>query len=118
MKEYQTNNKNPYMNNNNAQGNMRNRGNRENKQMQKSNNMSMNNQNPYLNKNSMGFSTSEVLAGLLIGAAATYILTNENVQKTIFKGMVSMGDVITGGMDEMKERFEDAKAEHEAAKEA
>ncbi|WP_324172916.1 YtxH domain-containing protein [Sulfurimonas sp.] len=116
MKKYQTNDSNPYMNNSNIQGNMSNRGNRANKQMQNSNNM--NNQNPYLNKNSMGFSTSEVLAGLLIGAAATYILTNENVQKTIFKGMVSMGDVITGGMDEMKERFEDAKAEHEAAKEA
>ncbi|WP_294963550.1 YtxH domain-containing protein [Sulfurimonas sp.] len=88
--------------------------------------------NPYINNNKSdtgsnfmnqnipktGFSAAEILTGALIGAAATYILTNENVQKTIFKGMVSMGDVISGGIDEMKERFEDAKAEHEAAKEA
>jgi hypothetical protein len=74
----------------------------------------------FMNQNipKTGFSAAEILTGALIGAAATYILTNENVQKTIFKGMVSMGDVLSGGMDEMKERFEDAKAEHEAAKEA
>ncbi len=100
MNKQQVNNSNPYINQN------------------PTSNMLTKNKNPYLNQNKMGFNTSEVLTGLLIGAAATYILTNENVQKTIFKGMVSMGDVISGGMDEMKERFEDAKAEHEAAKEA
>jgi len=84
------------------------------------NNMNNNTNNSFMNQNqaNKGFSASEILTGALIGAAATYILTNENVQKTIFKGMVSMGDVISGGIDELKERFEDAKAEHEATKEA
>ncbi len=80
-------------------------------------NLAPNNTNPYFNKNKLGLNSSEVLTGLLIGAAATYVLTNENVQKTIFKGMVSVGDIISGGIDEIKERFEDAKAEHEEAKE-
>ena len=75
------------------------------------------NQNPYIAANS-GFSTAEILTGALIGAAATYVLTNENVQKTLFKGALSIGDIFSGGLDEMKERFEDAKAEREAAKKA
>ena len=62
-------------------------------------------------------STGEILTGALVGAAATYILTNDNVQKTLFKGILSINEILSGGIDEMKERFEDAKAEHEAAKE-
>lgn len=75
--------------------------------------------NPYMNAAyppAPGLNTAEILTGALIGAAATYILTNENVQKSLFKGIVSMGDIIGGGLDEMKERFEDAKAEYEAQK--
>lgn len=80
------------------------------------NNKLLGNNNPYINNQKQGLNTGEILTGALIGAAATYILTNENVQKTLFKGMVSLGDIISGGLDEMKERFEDAKAEHEAGK--
>lgn len=92
---------------------------------------SVTSQNPYIgttptmqgvpnmqNTQKSGFSTSEILTGALIGAAATYVLTNENVQKVLFKGALSIGDIFNGGLDEMKERFEDAKAEREAQKEA
>lgn len=104
---------------------MKNQNNQNFKQPMVRNNPYINNNNAdvgfgFINQNqtNKGFSAAEILTGALIGAAATYVLTNENVQKTLFKGMVSMGDVISGGMDELKERFEDAKAEHEAAKEA
>lgn len=76
-------------------------------------------QNPYIDSSDNSgsrFNTTEILTGALIGAAATYVLTNENIQKALFKGIVSMGDIIGGGLDEIKERFEDAKAEYDAQK--
>lgn len=63
-----------------------------------------------------GINTTQLLTGALIGAAATYLLTNETVQKRLFKGIAAMGDIVSGGMDELKERYEDAKAEYEAGK--
>lgn len=62
------------------------------------------------------FNATQLLTGALIGAAATYLLTNENVQKSLFKGVAAMSDLLSGGLDELKERFEDAKAEYEANK--
>ena len=89
---------NPYMNNN-----------------QQTNEMMQTNQS---NSKLLGsYSSTEILTGALVGAAATYILTNDNVQKTLFKGILSINEILSGGIDEMKERFEDAKAEHEAEKE-
>jgi hypothetical protein len=78
--------------------------------------------NPYINntvqrRTANSFNTKDMLTGALVGAAATYILTNENVQKILFKGIVGFNEFISGGFDELKERFEDAKAEYEAAKE-
>lgn len=63
-----------------------------------------------------GINTTQLLTGALIGAAATYVLTNETVQKKLFKGIAAMSDILSGGMDEIKERYEDAKAEYEAGK--
>lgn len=51
------------------------------------------------------------LKGLLIGAAAAYILTNENVQRTAIKGAVKAWSLLQGGVEELKERFRDAEAE-------
>ena len=63
-----------------------------------------------------GFSTTELLAGAVVGAAAMYVLTNESVQKRLFKGVAMMSDALSGGLDELKERYEDARAEYEAEK--
>lgn len=76
--------------------------------------------NPYINQNnqnnnplsSLGnFDSTQFLTGLLIGAAATYVLTNENAQKAIFKSVAKGSQLFQAGFEEMKERFEDAKAE-------
>jgi translation initiation factor 2 alpha subunit (eIF-2alpha) len=57
---------------------------------------------------------------MLIGAAATYLLTNETVQSTAIKGVVKVWSMLRGGIEEVKERFHDAEAElhaDESAKE-
>lgn len=51
------------------------------------------------------------MKGLLIGAAATYLLTNEQVQRTAIKGVVRAWSLLQGGVEEIKERFGDAEAE-------
>ena len=64
--------------------------------------------------------SSAFLRGLLIGAAVTYLVTNESVQRTAIKGAVKAWSLVHGGMEELKERFRDAEAElhsAEAAKE-
>lgn len=60
------------------------------------------------------FNTANFLKGALIGAALAYILTNENAQQKIFKAVVKMGKLLQVGIEELKERFEDAKAEIES----
>lgn len=67
-------------------------------------------QPPFLNLGSDRF-----LKGLLIGAAAAYVLTNESVQRSAIKGMVRIWSVLQGGVEEIKERFHDAEAEIHAA---
>jgi hypothetical protein len=57
------------------------------------------------------FSNDRFLKGLLIGAAAAYILTNESVQRTAIKGVVKAWSMLQGGVEEIKERFQDAEAE-------
>ncbi len=64
---------------------------------------------PFLNS----FNTNDFFKGALIGAAVGYLLTNEKAQKTIMKTFVKGGDMLQMGIEEMKERFEDAKAELE-----
>lgn len=65
---------------------------------------------PFLN-----FSNDRFLKGLLIGAAAAYLLTNESVQRTAIKGAVKLWTSVQGGVEEVKERFRDAEAELQAA---
>ncbi|NKQ40628.1 MAG: YtxH domain-containing protein [Sulfurovum sp.] len=60
------------------------------------------------------FDTENFIKGALIGAIGAYLLTNEKAQKTIFKGVVKTTGMFQSGMEEMKERFEDAKAELDA----
>ena len=67
-------------------------------------------QAPFLN-----FSNERFLKGLLIGAAAAYLLTNESVQRSAIKGVVKVWSMLQGGVEEIKERFHDAEAEIRAA---
>jgi hypothetical protein len=67
-------------------------------------------QTPFFN-----FGSDRFLKGMLIGAAAAYLLTNESVQRTAIKSAVKVWSVLQGGVEEIKERFEDAEAEIRAA---
>lgn len=49
--------------------------------------------------------------GMLIGAAVTYLLTNESVQKAIIRGVARVIGSVQGGIEEMRERYRDAEAE-------
>lgn len=90
------------------------------------------NQNPYINQNvnqatpqiqnstatqNQSFFNADFVKGALIGAVATYFLTNKNAQENIFNLFAKANDFATAGMEELKERIEDAKAAMEARKE-
>lgn len=59
--------------------------------------------------------TADFIKGALIGAAVTYLLTNEKVQNSLFKTAAKTSSMFQMGMEEVKERYEDAKAETAAA---
>lgn len=67
-------------------------------------------QTPFFN-----FSNERFIKGLVIGAAAAYLLTNESVQRGAIKGLVKLWSAVQGGVAEVKERFHDAEAELRAA---
>ncbi|MDR1285808.1 MAG: YtxH domain-containing protein [Campylobacteraceae bacterium] len=76
-------------------------------------------QNPYiknqqnggfLNTN-FGFKGGDFVVGALIGAAVTYVLTNEKASKALLKTVAKGTNFLQAGFEELKERFEDAKAE-------
>jgi F0F1-type ATP synthase assembly protein I len=82
------------------------------------------NQNPYINPNlnplqtnqtqqapQNGFINSDFVKGALIGAVATYLLTNKNAQESIFKLFGKGSEMFSAGIEELKERYEDAKAQ-------
>ena len=66
-------------------------------------------QNPTTNQNG-SLINGDFVKGVLIGAVATYILTNKNAQENIFKGFEKVKTLVTAGVEELKERMEDAKA--------
>ena len=103
-------NKNPYINN-------------QNNQISQVQEEQKQNSNPYINnqqpqKQNSSFDTGNFLKGALIGAVGAYLLTNEDAQKKIFKTFAKGADMFSAGIEEMKERLEDAKAELEAEQEA
>ena len=86
------------------------------------------NQNPYINQNitpplqtplttsssQNGFVTGDFIKGALLGAAVTYLLTNKNAQETIMKAFGKGSELFSAGIEELKERYEDAKAQMQA----
>ncbi|CAN2042070.1 hypothetical protein GMMP15_660113 [Candidatus Magnetomoraceae bacterium gMMP-15] len=49
--------------------------------------------------------------GAVIGTALTLIVTNDKVQKVIMKGAMKVYSAVQGGVQEIKEKFEDVQAE-------
>ncbi|ANE36024.1 hypothetical protein CIG11343_1008 [Campylobacter iguaniorum] len=68
---------------------------------------------PFIPEN---FNTAGFLKGVLIGAGLTYVLTNQKASQALFKVIVKAGNLLQSGTEELKERFEDAKAEINAQK--
>ena len=62
------------------------------------------------------FNAAGFLKGVLVGAGVAYLLTNEKAQQALFKAIVKAGNLLECGVEELKERFEDAKAEFNAQK--
>ena len=89
------------------------------------------NQNPYINQNfnplqqsipasssvQSGFNNGAFIKGALIGALATYLITNKNAQETIMKTIGKGSELFSAGIEELKERYEDAKAQMQANQE-
>jgi len=57
------------------------------------------------------FRDERFLKGALVGAAATFLLTNDSVQKNAINSIVKVWSLFQGGLEEVKERFRDAEAE-------
>ncbi|WP_198305730.1 YtxH domain-containing protein [Arcobacter vandammei] len=89
------------------------------------------NQNPYINQNVVSnqnqnlaqnstatqtntLFNADFIKGALIGAVATYLLTNKNAQENIFKVVEKAKSLVSAGVEEMKERMEDARAAAQA----
>jgi hypothetical protein len=89
------------------------------------------NHNPYINQNmnnqvanngnnpkgQNGFSNGDFLKGALVGAAVTFILTNKGAQESLMKAASKCSELFQAGMEELKERYEDAQAAMEANRE-
>ncbi|ADU66752.1 hypothetical protein LGV61_10105 [Desulfurispirillum indicum] len=58
-----------------------------------------------------GSQSDRFIKGLLIGAAATFLLTNEKAQQTIIKAGVALFTQVASSVEELKEKVEDARAE-------
>ncbi|GEM_PF-2394744 len=52
--------------------------------------------------------------GAITGAALTFILTNESLQKNTLKSVIKFWNMLQGGVEEMKERIQDIDAEIKA----
>ena len=62
-------------------------------------------------------SADSLVKGLAIGAGAAYLLTNETAQRTILRSAVQVWALLQNGIEELKERLQDAEAEVAAAAE-
>ena len=57
------------------------------------------------------FRDERFVKGAITGAALTFLLTNDSVQKNGIKSLVKLWSLFQSGMEEIKERFKDAEAE-------
>ena len=59
----------------------------------------------------LNFSSIDYLKGLALGAGVALVATNPTVQKAVVSGAVKAWAAIQGGVEELKEQVQDAKAE-------
>ena len=59
----------------------------------------------------MNFRDDQFWKGVLLGAAAALLITSDTVQKAVMKGTASVWTAAQSGVEEVKEKFEDVKAE-------
>jgi len=57
------------------------------------------------------FTSADYLKGLVLGAGIALVATNPKVQKAVVSGAVKTWSAIQGGVEELKEKVQDAKAE-------
>ncbi len=57
------------------------------------------------------FRDERFVKGAITGAALTFLLTSDTVQKNAIKSLVKLWSLFQGGVEEIKERFKDAEAE-------
>lgn len=68
---------------------------------------------PYPSSTFLGlnFRDQQFWKGAILGAAVTLLLTSESMQKGIIKGVAKLYGAVQGGIQEIKEKFEDVQAE-------
>lgn len=59
----------------------------------------------------VNITSADYLKGLALGAGVALIATNPTVQKAVVSGAVKVWAAIQGGVEELKEQVQDAKAE-------
>ncbi|MFH1137679.1 MAG: YtxH domain-containing protein [Pseudomonadota bacterium] len=59
----------------------------------------------------LDFSNPGYLKGFLVGVGAALLFANPNIQKALVKGTVKLWSVVQGSVEEVKEQFQDVKAE-------
>jgi len=57
------------------------------------------------------YSNPSYIKGLLVGVGATLLVTNPTVQTAVVKGAVAAWGAVVGGVEEIKEKVRDARAE-------
>lgn len=62
--------------------------------------------------------SEQFLLGALIGAAATYVLSDEQIRGKLIKSGIQLYSGLAGGIEEMKEQMADIKAEMAAQSES
>jgi hypothetical protein len=65
----------------------------------------------------LDFDDKDFWKGALVGAAAVLLLTNENVQRALFRGAVKGRDAVEEGVEKVKEGVEKVKEKVHSAKE-
>lgn len=59
----------------------------------------------------LGLTNPDYLKGLALGAGIALVVTNPSVQKAVVSGAVKAWAAVQGGVEELKEQVQDAKAE-------
>ena len=78
--------------------------------------------NPYINEENANEVVANDAAATQPSAVdnainnAAQVLTNPKAQECVFKAIIKGGELINAGIEELKERFEDVKAELDSQK--